>query len=85
MYGGVVCEGGSTQGRATMAHTRNATVAAQISSQSRRRAITLRRSMRAPRRIATEKAVAVAKSTAQDALPPGALSKARQLAKRVLK
>lgn len=41
--------------------------------------------MRAPRRIATEKAVAVAKSTAQDALPPGALSKARQLAKRVLK
>ena len=41
--------------------------------------------MRAPRRIATEKAVAAAKSTAQDALPPGALSKARQLAKRVLK
>ena len=41
--------------------------------------------MRAPRRIATEKAVAAAKSTAQDALPPGALSKARQLAARVLK
>ena len=41
--------------------------------------------MRAPRRIATEKAVAAAKSTAQDALPPGALSKARQLATRVLK
>ncbi|MFM6849489.1 MAG: hypothetical protein ACKOVB_10340 [Terrabacter sp.] len=41
--------------------------------------------MRAPRRIATEKAVAAAKSTAQDALPPGALTKARQLAKRVLK
>ena len=41
--------------------------------------------MRAPRRIATEKAVAVAKTTAQDALPPGALSKARQLAARMLK
>jgi len=41
--------------------------------------------LRAPRRIATEKAVSVAKSTAQDALPPGALSKARQLASRVLK
>ena len=41
--------------------------------------------IRAPRRIATEKAVAAAKSTAQDALPPGALSKARQLAARVLK
>lgn len=41
--------------------------------------------MRAPRRIATEKAIAAAKSTAQEALPPGALSKARQLATRVLK
>ncbi len=41
--------------------------------------------LRAPRRIATEKAVAAAKATAQDALPPGALSKARQLAARVLK
>lgn len=41
--------------------------------------------MRAPRRIATEKAVAAAKSTAQEALPPGALAKARQVASRVLK
>jgi hypothetical protein len=41
--------------------------------------------MRAPRRIVTEKAVAVAKSTAEEALPPGALTKARQLASRVLK
>lgn len=41
--------------------------------------------IRAPRRIATEKAISAAKSTAQDALPPGALSKARQLATRVLK
>jgi len=41
--------------------------------------------IRAPRRIATEKAVAAAKSTARDALPPGTLSKARQLATRVLK
>lgn len=41
--------------------------------------------LRAPRRIATEKAVSVAKSTAQEALPPGAMNKARQLAARVLK
>jgi hypothetical protein len=41
--------------------------------------------MRAPRRIATERAVALAKSTAQEALPPGAMTKARQLASRVLK
>ena len=41
--------------------------------------------IRAPRRIATEKAVAAAKSTARDALPPGTLSKARQFATRVLK
>ncbi len=41
--------------------------------------------LRSPRRIATEKAISAAKSTAQDALPPGALSKARQLAARALK
>jgi hypothetical protein len=41
--------------------------------------------LRAPRRIAAEKAIAVAKSTAQDTLPPGALSKVRQLAARALK
>ena len=41
--------------------------------------------LRAPRRIATEKAVAAAKSTAQEALPPGAIAKARQVAARVLK
>ncbi|MEO7754395.1 MAG: hypothetical protein ABIS35_13375 [Terracoccus sp.] len=41
--------------------------------------------LRAPRRIATQKAISAAKSTAQEALPPGALSKARQLATRALK
>ncbi|MEO7447201.1 MAG: hypothetical protein ABI336_02910, partial [Humibacillus sp.] len=41
--------------------------------------------IRAPRRIATDKAVSAAKTTARDALPPGALDKARRLATRVLK
>ena len=39
--------------------------------------------MRAPRRIATNRAVSVAKSTADQVLPPGAMSKARSLAKRL--
>ncbi|PWJ26046.1 hypothetical protein ATK17_2188 [Branchiibius hedensis] len=39
--------------------------------------------MRAPRRIATNRAVSMAKSTADQVLPPGAMSKARNLAKRL--
>lgn len=40
---------------------------------------------RAPRRIATNRAVGLAKSTADEVLPPGALSRARGLATRLLK
>ncbi|MFC7491569.1 MULTISPECIES: hypothetical protein [unclassified Knoellia] len=41
--------------------------------------------MRAPRRIATDKAVATAKSTANQVLPPDFMSKARRLARRAVK
>lgn len=40
--------------------------------------------IRSPRRIATAKAVSAAKSTANDVLPPEAMSKARRLASRLL-
>lgn len=41
--------------------------------------------LRSPRRIATSKAVSLAKSTADEVLPPGAVSRARGLATRLLK
>lgn len=41
--------------------------------------------IRAPRRIATDKAVATAKSTANQVLPPDFMSKARRLARRAVK
>jgi hypothetical protein len=41
--------------------------------------------IRAPRRIATEKAIESAKSTAREVLPPDAMSKARKLAQRVMR
>lgn len=41
--------------------------------------------IRAPRRIATEKAVGAAKSTVKDALPPDFVNRARRAARRVLK
>ncbi|MEO7000115.1 MAG: hypothetical protein ABI112_18720 [Terracoccus sp.] len=41
--------------------------------------------IRAPRRAATAKAVAVAKTTANDVLPPEAMTRARRLAARMLK
>jgi hypothetical protein len=40
--------------------------------------------IRAPRRIATEKAVESAKATAREVLPPDAMSKARKLAQRLM-
>lgn len=40
--------------------------------------------IRSPRRLATAKAVSAAKSTANDVLPPEAMSKARRLASRLL-
>ncbi|GAA4964527.1 hypothetical protein GCM10023238_35210 [Streptomyces heliomycini] len=46
-------DGGSTQGRAVSAHTTNATVPASNNSHITRRASTLRRSTRAPRRAAS--------------------------------
>ena len=41
--------------------------------------------IRAPRRIATQKAVSTAKSTANEVLPPDFMSKARRLARRAMK
>ncbi len=41
--------------------------------------------IRAPRRIATQKAVSTAKSTANEVLPPDFMSKARRLARRAVK
>ena len=41
--------------------------------------------IRSPRRAATAKAVSVAKSTANDVLPPEAMTRARRLAQRMLK
>jgi hypothetical protein len=41
--------------------------------------------LRTPRRVATAKAVSAAKTTANEVLPPDAMSKARQLAARVLR
>lgn len=41
--------------------------------------------LRAPRRIATRKAVAAARTTAEDALPPDTMNKARKLVAKVLK
>ncbi len=41
--------------------------------------------IRAPRRIATEKAVSTAKATANEVLPPDFMSKARRLARRAVK